>query len=106
MNDSLVSKVRGLFAGHFGMAPDRSTDESRLRDDLGADRFDRIEFVIAVEDQLAGVEIDDGRRDHRIKMPFAAARESPPGAEQTLASRMAATLHLLHSSSRGSPHVT
>jgi acyl carrier protein len=42
MNDSVAIKVRGAIAGHFGMARDRLTDESRLRDDLGADRFDRI----------------------------------------------------------------
>jgi acyl carrier protein len=59
MNDSLASKVREVIAGHFRMAADRLTDESHLQDDLGADRFDRIELVIAVEDQLAGVEIDD-----------------------------------------------
>jgi acyl carrier protein len=49
------------------MAPDRLTDGSRLRDDLGADRFDRIEFVIAVEDQLAGVEIVDVTVDEIIE---------------------------------------
>jgi acyl carrier protein len=77
---ALRFKVRGLIAGHFGMAPDRLTDKSRLRDDLGADRFDRIEFVIAVEDQLAGVEIDDGRRDHRIRCRLL-QRESPLPAQ-------------------------
>jgi acyl carrier protein len=67
MNDSLAFKVRGVIAGHFGTAPDRLTDGSRLRDDLGADRFDPIEFVIAVEDQLAGVEIVEVTVDEIIE---------------------------------------
>jgi acyl carrier protein len=34
------------------------TDEARLRD-LGADWLDRLELVIAIEDQMTGIEIDD-----------------------------------------------
>jgi acyl carrier protein len=42
MNDSLTIKVREVIAGHFGIDPERLTDESRLRDDLGADWLDRL----------------------------------------------------------------
>jgi acyl carrier protein len=59
MNDSLSIKVREVIAGHFGISRDRLTDESRLRDDLGADRLDRLELVIAIEDRMAGLKIDD-----------------------------------------------
>ena len=59
MNDSLIVKVRKIIAGHFGIPPDRLTDDSRLRDDLGADWLDRLELIIAIEDQVAGIEIDD-----------------------------------------------
>ena len=59
MNNNLALRVRDIVAGHFGMPPDRLTDETRLRDDLGADQFDRIELMIAIEDQVLGARIDD-----------------------------------------------
>jgi acyl carrier protein len=59
MNDSLTNKVREIIAGHFGIDPDRITDESRLRDDLGADWLDRLELMIEIEDQVSIFEIPD-----------------------------------------------
>ena len=59
MNDSLTIKVRHIVAGHFGIDPDRLTDEVRFSDDLGADWLDRLELMIAIEDRVAGLEIDD-----------------------------------------------
>jgi acyl carrier protein len=59
MRDNLAVKVREIVAGHFRVDPQRLTDESRLHDDLGADWLDRLELMIAVEDQLAGTEIAD-----------------------------------------------
>jgi acyl carrier protein len=59
MNDSLTIKVREVIAGHFGIDPERLTDESRLRDDLGADWLDRLELMIAIEDQVPGFEVAD-----------------------------------------------
>ena len=59
MNNTLASKIREVIAGHFGVDPERLTDEARLRDDLGADWLDRLELVMAVEDQVAGFEIAD-----------------------------------------------
>jgi acyl carrier protein len=63
VNDSLASKVRALIAAHFGTTLDRLTDETHFRNDLGADRFDRIELMIAIEDRFSGVEIDAARID-------------------------------------------
>jgi acyl carrier protein len=65
VNDSLALRVRDIIAGHFGMPPDRLTDETRLRDDLGADQFDSIELMIAIEDQVLGVRIDDIALDEK-----------------------------------------
>jgi acyl carrier protein len=59
MNDTLALKVREVIAGHFGINPERLTDESRLRDDLGADWLYRLELMIAIEDQVGGFEIAD-----------------------------------------------
>jgi acyl carrier protein len=58
MNDSLAAKVRSVIADHFGIDANRLTDEARFRD-LGADWLDRLELMIAIEDQVAGIEIDD-----------------------------------------------
>jgi acyl carrier protein len=59
MNDSLTVKVLGIVAEQLGIDPARLTEEARLRDDLGADWLDRLELMIAIEDQVAGVEIAD-----------------------------------------------
>ena len=59
VNDNFTAKVRDVIAEHFGIDADRLTDEARLRDDLGADWLDRLELMIAIEDHVAGVEIDD-----------------------------------------------
>jgi acyl carrier protein len=59
MYDGLASKVREIIAEHFGIDPDLLTDESRFSDDLDADWLDRLELMIAIEDEVAGVEIDD-----------------------------------------------
>jgi acyl carrier protein len=59
MNDSFTTRVRDVIAEHFRIDAHRLTDEARLRDDLGADWLDRLELMIAIEDQVAGVKIDD-----------------------------------------------
>jgi acyl carrier protein len=59
VNDNVTTRVRDVIAEHFRVDADRLTDEARLRDDLGADWLDRLELMIAIEDQVAGVEIDD-----------------------------------------------
>jgi len=59
-DDSLAVKVRAIIAGQFGISRDRLTEDSRLRDDLGADRLDRLELMIAIEDRVTGVKIEDG----------------------------------------------
>ena len=64
MNDHLTAKVRNVIAGHFGIDTNCLTDEARFRDDLGADWLDRLELMIAIEDQVAGIEIADVVVDH------------------------------------------
>jgi acyl carrier protein len=63
MSDSLTIKVREVIAAHFGIDPDQLTDESRFRDDFSADWLDRLELIIAIEDQVPGVEIADAVAD-------------------------------------------
>ena len=52
--------VRTLVANHLGISVGRVTDEAHFTHDLGADWLDRLELMMAVEDQFAGVEITDG----------------------------------------------
>ena len=52
-------KIRALIAKHLGVEIERVTDEAHFANDLGADWLDRVELVIAIEDQFAGVEITD-----------------------------------------------
>ena len=59
MRDGLTIKVLEIVAEQLGVDPGRLTDEARLRDDLGADWLDRLELMIAIEDQVAALEIAD-----------------------------------------------
>jgi acyl carrier protein len=59
MRNNLNVKVREIIAGHFGIDPERVTDEARFREDLGADWLDRLEVIIAIECQISGFEIGD-----------------------------------------------
>jgi len=51
--------LRALIADHLGVDVKRVTDEAHFAADLGADWLDRVELVIAIEDQFVGVEITD-----------------------------------------------
>jgi acyl carrier protein len=60
MRDGLApGKIRALIAKHLSVEIERVTDEAHFANDLGADWLDRVELVIAIEDQFAGVEITD-----------------------------------------------
>src|SRR5258708_2011446 len=59
MQNNRIVKVREIVAGHFGIDPERLTDSARFQEDLGADWLDRLELLIAIEDQISGLEIAD-----------------------------------------------
>jgi acyl carrier protein len=54
-----ISQVRTLIANHLGVSIGRITDETHFTDDLGADWLDRLELLMVIEDEFAGVEITD-----------------------------------------------
>jgi acyl carrier protein len=58
-NTAAASDVRTFVANHLGVNVSRVTDEAHFTDDLGANWLDRLDLMIAVEDQFAGVEITD-----------------------------------------------
>jgi acyl carrier protein len=60
VDESLTNKVRNIVAEHFRIEAGCLTDEARLHDDLGADWLDRLELMIAIEDQVAGFEVPSG----------------------------------------------
>src|SRR5262245_5066143 len=53
------SDVLTLVAKHLGVSIGRVTDEAHFTNDLGADWLDRLELMMAIEDQFARVEITD-----------------------------------------------
>ena len=57
--------VRNLIASQLRVNLKRVTDEARLVD-LGADWLDRLELMIAIEDQFAGVEIGEDQQDQLL----------------------------------------
>ena len=59
MHDNPSAKVREIIAGHFGIDPERVTDEARFNDDLGADWLDRLKVIIAIDCQVSGFEMAD-----------------------------------------------
>jgi acyl carrier protein len=54
-----IGEMRTLIAEHLDVDVRRVTDEAHFSDDLGADWLDRLELMILIEDQFAGVEITD-----------------------------------------------
>ena len=54
-----VNDVRTLIAKQLGVDIEFVTSETHFTNDLGADLLDRVELMLAIEDQFAGVEITD-----------------------------------------------
>ena len=58
-NDGVATSIRKVIAEQLGVAAERVTAESRFLEDLGADWLDRLELMLAVEDQFDCTEIQD-----------------------------------------------
>jgi hypothetical protein len=56
-----INDVRTLVAKQLGVDIELVTSDTHFTNDLGADLFDRVELMLAIEDQFAGVE-NHGRR--------------------------------------------
>jgi acyl carrier protein len=55
----LINDVCTLVAKKLGVDTEFVSTETHLANDLGADFLDRVELMLAIEDQFAGVEITD-----------------------------------------------
>ena len=60
--------VRSLIAAQLHVNLKRVTDEAHLVEDLGADWLDRLELMIAIEDQFGCVEIPDDQADKIMRV--------------------------------------
>jgi acyl carrier protein len=54
-----INDVRTLVAKQLGVDIEFVTSETHFTNDLGADLFDRVKLMLAIENQFAGVEITD-----------------------------------------------
>jgi acyl carrier protein len=54
-----INDVRTLVAKQLRVDIEFVTSETHFTNDLGADLLDRVELMLAIEDQFAGVEITD-----------------------------------------------
>jgi len=54
-----INDVRSLVAKHLDVDIEFITSEAHFTNDFGADLIDRVELMLAIEDQFAGVEITD-----------------------------------------------
>jgi acyl carrier protein len=54
-----INEVRTLVAKQLRIGIEAVTSETHFANDLGADSLDRVELMLAIEGQFAGVEITD-----------------------------------------------
>jgi acyl carrier protein len=66
MND-IESRVTKLVAEHLDVDPVKVKKDARFTDDLGADSLDRVELVMAFEEEFS-IEIPDSSAEKIIKV--------------------------------------
>jgi acyl carrier protein len=59
-----IDKVRALIADYLNIDIKRVTDEAHFTEDLRADRLDRLELMILVEEQFTGLGITGDIANH------------------------------------------
>jgi len=67
-NEQIGSTLRNLIAAQLHVNLRRVTDEARLIEDLGADWLDRLELILAIEDQFGCVEIGEEQADQMARV--------------------------------------
>lgn len=60
--DSIADRVKEIITVHLGVDEDRVHDGARFAEDLGADSLDRVEIVMAFEDEFS-IEITDDQAE-------------------------------------------
>ena len=59
LRECFPNDIRSLVAKRLNVDIEFITSEAHFTNDLGADLIDRVELMLAIEDQFAGVEITD-----------------------------------------------
>ena len=67
-NEQIGSTLRSLVAAQLHVNLRRVTEEARLVEDLGADWLDRLELMIAIEDQFGCIEIEEEQADQMARV--------------------------------------
>ena len=62
MTKEISSKLKKMVADHLGIDETKVVDEANFIDDLGADRLDTVELVMAFEEEFAS-EISDSEAE-------------------------------------------
>ena len=62
MVDDVAGKVKKIVADHLGIDDEKVTEEASFIDDLGADSLDKVELVMAFEEEF-GAEISDSEAE-------------------------------------------
>lgn len=65
--DTVEERVRRIVADHLGVAEERVRLEAELNLDLGADSLDRIEMLMACEEDF-GIEIADDEAEGFVRV--------------------------------------
>ena len=55
---SVFEKVKSIICKELKLDPSKVTEESSLKDDLGADSLDAVEIIMDIEDEF-NIQIDD-----------------------------------------------
>ena len=55
---SVFEKVKNIICKELKLDPSKVTEESSLKDDLGADSLDAVEIIMDIEDEF-NIQIDD-----------------------------------------------
>ena len=55
---STADKIREIVINQLGVFPDQATDNAKFVEDLGADSLDKVEFIMALEEDF-GTRIPD-----------------------------------------------
>jgi acyl carrier protein len=58
MSDTIEARVKEIIVNELGVDPEKVTPEALIVEDLGADSLDRVELVMALEEDF-GVDISD-----------------------------------------------
>ena len=56
---STFERVKGIVTEHLGVKPDKVTEDARFEEDLDADSLDKIELVMAFEEEFGFAIPDD-----------------------------------------------